>query len=121
MYKAKILLHRYFLRTFLRCSEHRCGTPLNGCFQNSLPGISNFLLRFVRVICRKFKSLCEGGNTLQRHSASWYPLSFLHLFQFYLILPFLLPPNLNSFSASIFSEISIHFVLKICGMFISNF
>ena len=36
-------------------------TPLHGCLQNSLPDISNFLLRF-KAICRKFLSLHDGDT-----------------------------------------------------------
>ena len=42
----------------------------NGCFQINLPDISNFLLRFVKVICREFLSLYNGGHKFQRHSTS---------------------------------------------------
>ena len=37
-------------------------TLLNGCFQNILPDISNFLLGFLKAICRKFLSLYVGDN-----------------------------------------------------------
>ena len=45
-------------------------TPLNDSFQNRLPGMSNFLLRFVKAICRKSLSFYDGDNTFQRYSAS---------------------------------------------------
>ena len=40
-------------------------TPLNGCFQNSLPDILNSFLTFVRVTCRMFILFCEGGKSFQ--------------------------------------------------------
>ena len=45
-------------------------TLLNGCFQNSLPDISNFLVGFVKAISCKFLSLYDGDNKYQRHSTS---------------------------------------------------
>ena len=48
-------------------------------------------------------------------------LSVLQLFQFYLIFPIFTPPNLFFFLLPSFLKFNIHFVLKICGMFISSF
>ena len=75
-------------------------TPLDGFFQNSLLDISNFLLRFVKTICRKFLFLYDRGNIFQRHYPSWYPTIsssvFSILFDFAIFTPF---------SISMFSEI----------------
>ena len=77
------LLHRYFSSIWLRTPFSR--TPLNGCFQNSSPEISNFLLRpvgLVKVICCKFLSLYDGHNTFQRDSTSSYSAISSCFFQF---------------------------------------
>ena len=48
-------------------------------------------------------------------------LSVLHFYQFYLILPFLLPKSKLFFLPLYFLKFSIHFVFKICDLFVSNF
>ena len=88
----------------------------------ALPDISNFLLRFVKVISRKFISLCERGKRFQRHSAFWYPMiSSSFFFSFIWFCHFYSSESQPFFLLLYFLKFAIHFVLKICGMFISNF
>ena len=80
-------------------------TPLDGFFQNSLPDISNFLLRFVKTICRKFLFLYDRGNIFQRHYPSWYPTISSSVFSILCDFAIFTP-----FSISMFSEI--YYALK---------
>ena len=95
----------FFKDSAQNLSTQFSSTPLNGCFQNSLLDISNFLLGFVKAICRKFY-LCTTEATYTRDILlPDIVLSVLQFFQFYLILPIFTPPNLNLFSTSTFFEI----------------
>ena len=116
-YSRKILLHRYFSKTLPRCQEHRCGTPLNGCFQNSLPGISNVLLRFSLSLYFCARETTHSKDIL----LSDIPLSILHFLNFIWFYHFYSPKSKLFFLFLYFLKFAIHFVLNTCGMFISNF
>ena len=110
--KNKIILfskaRAKLLRTFMICFKDFAyilrtpffTTPVNGYIQNNLPDTSNFLVRFVKAICRNCLSFYDGDNTFQRHSVSSISSSiFSILFDFAIFTP----PNLNFFSTSTFS------------------
>ena len=67
MYNVNTNAIFYDFLLFFKDSAQNLRTPfsptlLNGCFQNSLADISNFLLGFIKAICCKFLSLYDGQH-----------------------------------------------------------
>ena len=98
----------------------------DNCFTDNFQGFcldfkNAVLVRFFKAICFTFLSLHDRDNTFQRLSTSWYPAISSSVFSVLIGFAIFTSLNLIFFLLLCFLKFTIHFVLKIYRMFISNF